>query len=69
MSAFSGGSAPKTETRYALLVKLPAGERLVRSCGSMTEAILLRFECEAACVRGGFACPPLRIEMRAEVCR
>lgn len=65
MYACNDDAQPQTGTRYALLVALPAGERLVKSCGSMTEAILLEFEIEAACVRGGFACPPMRVELRA----
>lgn len=52
-------------TRYVVVAALAQGEREVRSCGSMTEAILFGFEVEAACLRGRVACPPLRTELRA----
>jgi hypothetical protein len=61
----TGGNKNSARTRYVVIVTLPGGEREVADCDSMIEALLFRFECEAICFRGGFDCPPLRVELRA----
>lgn len=59
------GREPKTN--YVVVAALKSGDRDVRSCGSMTEAILFSFEVEVACASGLRECPPMRVEIRAEV--
>ncbi len=53
------------EGRYQVIATLERGDVPVKSCGSMTEALLYQFEVEALIVRAGFKCPPMRVEMRA----
>lgn len=62
-----GECGRKPRTTYVVVAALGPGGRDLRSCGSMTEAILFGFEVKAACVRCRGECPPLRVEMRAEV--
>jgi hypothetical protein len=52
-------------TRYVIVVTLPQEKREVKSCDTMTEALLYRFEYEAIIARAGFPCPPLKVELRA----
>lgn len=69
MSALNVTDSHGSTTTYVVVVALPQGEREVKSCGSLVEAILFRFDCEAVCVRAGYKVPPMRVEPRAEVSR
>lgn len=56
------GRGDKTGGRYAVIASLARGDVRVKSCHSMTEAVLYAFEVEALVVRAGFKCPAMRVE-------
>lgn len=61
----SGGRQPDGGgVRYVVIASLQRGEVEVKTCDSMTEAILHQFDVERTIVWAGFTCPPMRVEMR-----